>query len=324
MISFLIRRLIPSLMAMFAMSVILFLGLYTIGDPIEILVDPAADEATRQAVRESLGLNLPLYSQFMRFIGHALQGDLGNSFVQNVPAIQLILQRMPATLELAVIALFIAVITGIPLGMMAGLKPEGKISRLVMSVSILGFSLPGFWIGLMLVLGFGVLLGWLPAGGRGETVDLFGVPVSFLTLDGLRHIILPAVTLSLYKTALIIRLTRAGTREVMQNDYIKFARAKGVKASRIIFLHVLKNIAIPIVTVVGLEFGSLIAFAVVTETVFAWPGMGKLLIDSIQRLDRPVIIAYLLIVMVMFSLINLCVDFAYSLLDPRIRLGGKA
>ncbi|MFL9923000.1 ABC transporter permease [Herbaspirillum lusitanum] len=324
MITFLIRRLIPSLMTMFVMSLILFLGLYTIGDPVEILVDPSADDATREAVRQSLGLDLPLYLQFFRFLGNALHGDLGNSFVQNVPAIQLILQRMPATLEVAVLALAMAVIVGLPLGMLAGLRPNGKASRVIMSVSILGFSLPGFWIGLMLALGFGVLLGWLPAGGRGETSLLLGVPVSFLTLDGLRHLILPAVTLSLYKTALIIRLSRAGTREVMQHDYIKFARAKGVKSSRIIFVHVLKNIAIPIVTVVGLEFGSLIAFAVVTETVFAWPGMGKLLIDSILRLDRPVVVAYLLIVVVMFSLINLAVDLVYSLLDPRIRMGGKA
>jgi len=324
MISFLIKRIIPSLMAMFVLALLLFVGLYAIGDPIEILVDPAADDATREAVRQSLGLNQPLYVQFLRFLSNALHGDLGSSFVQNVPAIQLILQRMPATLELAVLALVIAVATGVPLGMAAGLKPEGKLSRAIMGMSILGFSLPGFWIGLMLVLGFAVLLGWMPAGGRGQTELLFGVPVSFLTLDGLHHLILPALTLSLYKTALIIRLARAGTREVIQNDYIKFARAKGVRQSRIIGLHVLKNIAIPIVTVIGLEFGSLIAFAVVTETVFAWPGMGKLLIDSIQRLDRPVIVAYLLVVMVMFSVINILVDLAYSLLDPRIRAKGRA
>jgi len=324
MISFFIRRLVPSLGTMFVMAVLLFLGLYTIGDPIEILVDPSADDAMRDQVRAQLGLDQPLYRQFMLFLGKALHGDLGTSFVHGVPAVELIMQRLPATAELAVVALVIAVLVGIPLGMCAGMKPQSRLAKIIMSGSILGFSLPGFWIGLMLILGFAVFLGVLPAGGRGETQSLFGLQVSFLTLDGLRHILLPALTLSLYKTALVIRLSRAGTREVLQQDYIKFARAKGVRSTRIIGLHVLKNIAIPIVTVIGLEFGSLIAFAVVTESVFAWPGMGKLLIESILRLDRPVIVAYLLIVVLMFSIINLLVDLVYSLLDPRIRFRGAA
>ena len=322
MISFFIRRLVPSLGTMFVMAVLLFLGLYTIGDPIEILVDPAADDDVRQQVRAQLGLDLPLYRQFARFLQNALHGDLGSSFVHNVPAIDLILQRLPATFELALVAVLIAVLAGIPLGMYAGMKPQSGIAKFIMTGSILGFSLPGFWIGLMLILAFSVFFGLLPAGGRGETALLFGVPVSFLTLDGLKHLALPALTLSLYKTALIIRLSRAGTREVLQQDYIKFAKAKGVRQARIVGLHVLKNIAIPIVTVIGLEFGSLIAFAVVTESVFAWPGMGKLLIESILRLDRPVIVAYLLIVVLMFSIINLLVDLMYTLLDPRIRVRG--
>ena len=322
MISFFIRRLVPSLGTMFVMAVLLFLGLYTIGDPIEILVDPAADDDVRQQVRAQLGLDLPLYRQFARVLQNALHGDLGSSFVHNVPAIDLILQRLPATFELALVAVLIAVLAGIPLGMYAGMKPQSGIAKFIMTGSILGFSLPGFWIGLMLILAFSVFFGLLPAGGRGETALLFGVPVSFLTLDGLKHLALPALTLSLYKTALIIRLSRAGTREVLQQDYIKFAKAKGVRQARIVGLHVLKNIAIPIVTVIGLEFGSLIAFAVVTESVFAWPGMGKLLIESILRLDRPVIVAYLLIVVLMFSIINLLVDLMYTLLDPRIRVRG--
>lgn len=325
MISFFIRRLIPSLLTMLVMALILFLGLYTIGDPIEILVDPAADDATRQAVRSHLGLDLPLYRQFFIFLGKAVHGDLCISFVHGVPATELILQRLPATLELAAIAVVLAIVIGVPLGMRAGLKPDSWIGKVIMSGSILAFSLPTFWIGLMLILAFSVFLGFLPAGGRGETRLLLGaLPVSFLTLDGLAHLALPALTLSLYKTALIVRLSRAGTREVMQQDYIKFAKAKGVPARRIISLHVLKNIAIPIVTVIGLEFGSLIAFAVVTESVFAWPGMGKLLIESILRLDRPVIVAYLLIVVLLFTLINLAVDMMYSLLDPRIRIRGAA
>lgn len=324
MISFFIRRLIPSAFTMLVMALLLFLGLYAIGDPIEILVDPSADEATRQQVRTQLGLDLPLYRQFAIFLGNALHGDLGLSFVHGISATDLILQRLPATLELAAIAILVAIVVGIPLGMRAGLKPDSWIAKVIMSGSILGFSLPVFWIGLMFILAFSVFLGLLPAGGRGETSLLFGVPVSFLTLDGWLHLALPALTLSLYKTALVIRLSRAGTREVMQQDYIKFAKAKGVRPGRIISLHVLKNIAIPIVTVIGLEFGSLIAFAVVTESVFAWPGMGKLLIESILRLDRPVIVAYLMIIVLIFSLINLLVDFLYSLLDPRVRVRGAS
>jgi peptide/nickel transport system permease protein len=324
MISFFIRRLIPSAFTMLVMALLLFLGLYAIGDPVEILVDPSADEATREQVRSQLGLDLPLYRQFAIFIGNALHGDLGLSFVHGISATDLILQRLPATLELAAIAILVAVVVGIPLGMRAGLKPDSWLAKLIMSGSILGFSLPIFWIGLMFILAFAVFLGVFPAGGRGETQLLLGIPVSFLTLDGWRHLALPALTLSLYKTALIIRLSRAGTREVMQQDYIKFAKAKGLRSGRIIGLHVLKNIAIPIVTVIGLEFGSLIAFAVVTESVFAWPGMGKLLIESILRLDRPVIVAYLMIIVLIFSLINLLVDFLYSLLDPRIRVRGAS
>ena len=319
MISFFIRRLVPSLVTMFVMASLLFLGLYTVGDPIEILVDPSADDAVRSQIRTQLGLDLPLYKQFLMFLQNAWHGDLGTSFVHNVPAIELIMQRLPATFELAAVAILIAVLAGIPLGMYAGLKPQSGGAKTIMVGSIIGFSLPGFWIGLMLILGFSVFAGWLPAGGRGETTLLLGVPVSFLTLDGWKHLVLPAFTLSLYKTALIIRLSRAGTREVLQQDYIKFARAKGVPQFRIVALHVLKNIAIPIVTVIGLEFGALIAFAIVTESVFAWPGMGKLMIDSVLHLDRPVVVAYLMITLLLFVLINFVVDVLYLILDPRLR-----
>ena len=192
-----------------------------------------------------------------------------------------------------------------------------------MGGSILGFSLPTFWVGLMFILLFAVLLGWLPSGGRGETRDLLGVPVSFLTWDGLTHLLLPALNLALYKIALVIRLSRSGTREVMHQDYIKFARAKGVSWLRIVFVHILKNILIPIVTVIGLEFGALIAFSIVTETVFSWPGIGRLLIQSILNLDRPVVVAYLLMVVFIFIIINLIVDIVYSILDPRVRIEGR-
>jgi peptide/nickel transport system permease protein len=203
----------------------------------------------------------------------------------------------------------------------AGLKPESASGRTIMAGSILGFSLPTFWVGLMLIMVFSVMLGWLPSNGRGETVPLFGIPVSFLTLDGWRHLVLPATNLALFNLALMIRLTRAGTREALLQDYVKFARAKGLSNVRVIGVHVLRNILIPIVTVIGLQFGALIAFAIVTESVFAWPGMGKLLVDSINFLDRPVIVAYLLVIVTLFIVINLIVDLLYSALDPRVRLG---
>ncbi len=303
------------------MSFLVFLGVYAIGNPVDILISPEADQAEIERVIRDLGLNLPWYQQYWVFLVHAVQGDLGNSFVFNQPALKLILERMPATLELAFAALFLSILVGIPLGMIAGLRPHAWYSRTIMSVSILGFSLPTFWVGLMMIMVFAVMIGWLPASGRGETVELFGVPVSFLTFDGLQHILLPAINLALFKVSLVIRLTRAGMRENLLMDYVKFAYAKGLSHRRVIFLHVLKNIMVPIVTVVGLELGNVIAFAVVTESIFAWPGMGKLLIDSIGLLDRPIVVAYLLITVFMFILINLVVDILYSVLDPRVRLG---
>src|ERR671919_637239 len=254
------------------------------------------------------------------FLGNALHGDLGTSFVFNRPAMEVILQRLPATLELAALALIISLVLGVALGVIAGMAPTRPHAKAIMAGSILGFSLPNFWQGLMLIMIFAVMLGWLPAGGRGETVEVFGVGLSFLTLDGLAHMILPATNLALYKMSLVIRLARAGTREVALQDYVKFARAKGLSHRRILLVHVLKNIMIPVVTVVGLELGNMIAFAVVTETVFAWPGIGKLLIDSIGLLDRPVIVAYLMLTVLMFIVINFTVDILYSLLDPRVRL----
>jgi peptide/nickel transport system permease protein len=271
-------------------------------------------------VIKNLGLDQPFYIQYWRFLSAALQGNLGESFVFEEPALLLILDRMPATFELAVCALLIAVVLGIPLGMWAGLRPDSMASKTIMSSSILGFSLPTFWVGIMMIMLFAVHLGWLPSTGRGPTQDLFGVEVSFLTWKGISYVILPAVNLSLFKLSMVIRLSRAGTREVIHQDYIKFARAKGVSRSRIVLVHVLKNIMIPVVTVLGLEFGGLVAFSVVTETVFAWPGMGLLLIDSIGFLDRPVIVAYLMIIVLLFVFINLAVDVMYSVLDPRVRL----
>ena len=317
---FIIRRIIQSLIVVLVMSLIVFVGVHVVGDPVHILV---SDDMTQEEVErfvKRLGLDRPLYEQYLHFLGNALQGDLGNSFVQAEPALKLILQRMPATMELALVALLMSILLGVPLGMYAGLRPESKISRTIMAGSILGFSLPTFWVGLMMIMVFAVMLGWLPSTGRGETVSLLGVQVSFLTWDGLRHLLLPAINLALFKIALVTRLARAGTREAALQDYVKFARAKGIRPARVVLVHVMKNIMIPVVTVLGLEFGGLIAFSVVTETVFAWPGMGKLLIDSIQLLDRPVVVAYLVITVVMFVVINLVVDVLYSVLDPRVRL----
>jgi peptide/nickel transport system permease protein len=323
MTTWLIRRLIQALFVVLAMSVIVFIGVHVIGNPVDILISPEADQAERARIIAELGLDQPLWKQYLLFVNDALHGNLGRSFVFNEPALRLIAQRMPATMELAVTAVLMSILIGIPLGLYAGLYPEGALARAIMAGSILGFSLPTFWVGLMLIMVFAVQLGWLPSTGRGQTAELFGIEWSFLTLDGLRHLLLPALNLSLFNISLVLRLTRAGVRETLPMDFVKFARAKGLTPSRVIFVHVLKNIMIPVVTVVGLELGSTIAFAVVTESVFAWPGMGKLIIDSINVLDRPVIVAYLMMIVLLFVTINLVVDLLYTVLDPRVRLEAK-
>ena len=324
MLAFTLRRLGQSLLVLVLMSLLVFLGVYAIGNPIDLLVNPQADDLERARATAALGLDQPIAKQYLTFLAHAATGDLGRSFVYNIPAIQLIFERLPATMELALAATFLAVLVGIPLGLVAGLKPDSLVGRTIMAGSILGFSLPTFWVGLVLIMVFSVQLGWLPPNGRGETVALLGVPVSFLTRDGLAHLAMPAINLALFKLSLMVRLTRAGTREAMLQDYVKFARAKGLTSRRVIGVHVLKNILVPIVTVIGLELGSVIAFAIVTESIFAWPGTGKLLIDSINQLDRPVVVAYLMVIVAIFVAINFVVDVLYSLLDPRVRLGGAA
>lgn len=324
MLAFLIRRTAQGLLVVAVMAVLVFVGVYALGNPIDILISPEADQLERAQAIARLGLDRPLWAQFWLFVNSALRGDLGTSFVHGEPAIGLILARMPATLELALAALLIAVGLGIPLGLLAGLVPSSFFSRTVLVGSIFGFSLPNFWLGLMLILGFAVNLHVLPAGGRGATREILGIAWSFATLDGLRHLVLPALTLAIYKASLVVRLVHAGTREVMLQDFVRFARAKGLSPVRIVGVHVLKAVLIPVVTVLGLELGSVIAFAVVTETVFAWPGMGKLLIESIYRLDRPVIVAYLMVVVVMFVAINLAVDLITMLLDPRVRLAERS
>ncbi|GGB43534.1 peptide ABC transporter permease [Roseibium aquae] len=317
---FIIRRLLQAAVVVMLMSVIVFFGVNVIGDPVYMLVSPDADQAEIAATISRLGLDRPIWEQYWLFLKGAAQGDLGNSFIFGEPALQLILQHMPATLELAFSALFLSIALGIPLGLYAGLYPDSRISKTVMAASILGFSLPTFWVGLMLIILFAVELGWLPSTGRGDTVKVLWFHTSLATWDGLQHVFLPALNLALLKISLAIRLTRAGVREAMGQDYVKFARAKGISTRRIISVHVMKNIMIPVVTVMGLEFGSLIGFSVVTESIFAWPGMGKLLIDAILQLDRPIVVAYLMIMVLFFVIINLLVDIIYSLLDPRVRL----
>lgn len=319
MIGWVIRRFAQAMLIVLLMTMIVFIGLHLIGNPADILIGPDTDQRDREMLITQLGLDLSLWQQYWRFLLNAIQGDLGNSFVYNQPALELVLQRLPATLELAFAALIIALTLGVPLGLVSGLYPDSWFSKVIMTGSIIGFSLPTFWIGLMLIMAFSVSLGWLPAGGRGDTVTLFGMQWSFLTGDGLYHLVLPAFNLALFKMSLVVRLTHAGVREVLPQDYIKFARAKGLSSRRIVSVHVLRNLMIPLITVVGLELGATIAGAVVTESIFAWPGAGKLILDSINSLDRPVILAYLIIIVCLFVTINFLVDVAYRIVDPRVR-----
>lgn len=320
MLGFLIQRLLQAVVVMLVISVLVFIGVYAVGNPIDVLLSPDATQQIREDTIRLYGLDLPLWQQYGNFLGRLLSGDFGRSFVFDMPVLQLIFQRLPATAELTLAAVVGAALVGVPLGMYAGYRPDGTAAKIIMGGSILGFSLPTFWVGLVLIFVFAVLLGWLPAGGRGDTVDVFGTGWSFLTGNGLAHLLLPAVNLSLFKLALMIRLARAGTREVMMTDAVKFARASGQSEWTILRRHVLRLIAIPLVTVFGLEFGATLAFAVVTETIFSWPGVGKLIIDSINALDRPVMVAYLMLVALLFIVINLLVDVANAALDPRIRL----
>ena len=320
MLVFILRRLSQTALVLLVTSLLVFAGLFVIGDPVEILISPDADQMERDRARVALGLDKPGWMQYLLFLKNAVSGDLGKSFVYGRPALDVIFERMPATLELATVAMFISIFVGIPLGLYAGLKPDSRIAKAIMAISIVGFSLPTFWVGLMLIMLFAVQLGWLPSTGRGPTIEFLGMQLSIVHWDGLKYALLPGINLALFKLSLIIRLTRAQVRENVLLDYMRFARAKGLRKSRVLGVHLLKNIMIPLVTVIGLELGSVIAFAIVTESIFAWPGMGKLVIDSIFQLDRPVVVAYLMITVLMFVFINLVIDILYSILDPRVRL----
>lgn len=317
---FILRRLLQSVFVLLAVSLVVFFAVYAVGDPIELLVSPDAGQAEREALIARLGLDLPIWAQYGHFLWNALHGDLGISFVHGVPAIELILSRFPATMELVIVALLLTCTIGIPLGLVAGLYRDRYLGRGIMASSILGFSLPNFWQGMVFILFFSVWLGWLPASGRGPTILVMGIPFSIFTPQGWAHLILPAVNLAVANIALILRMTASGVAEAQSQDYVRFARAKGIRPGRIVRRHILRNIMIPVVTVIGMEFGSLIAYSTITETVFSWPGMGKLLIDSVYQLDRPVVVAYVMLVTMLFVLINLVVDILYAVLDPRVQL----
>lgn len=320
MFGYLLKRLIQMILVLWIVSVIVFLMMSFTGDPVFMVVPIDATDAEIAQARRLLGLDQSLPVQYWKFLTSLMQGDFGRSYVFRQPAMTLILERLPATLELVLVAMVLAIVVAIPLGVYAGANPNNRLSQIIMSASLLGISLPGFWVGMVLIYVFAVQLGVFPSSGRGDTEEIGGVRISLATWDGWHHIALPAITLSLGTMAILLRMTRAGMMEVARQDYMKFARAKGATKSDVLYKHGLKNALIPVVTIFGLQLGDLIAFATITETIFSWPGMGKLLIDSIYRADRPVIVVYLMLVALIFVVINFLVDLIYTLIDPRITL----
>lgn len=318
MLTFLAHRLLQSLVALLAISLLVFVMIYRVSDPLAVLLPQTASQKEREDMRKRLGLDRPLAIQYLIYMGRTLRGDLGHSYYTGEPVARLLAERAPATLELASLSLLISVAVGVPLGMLAGARPRNWLGRLAMGSSLGGISIPTFWLGLILMMVFGVWLEWLPSSGRGETVRIMGADWSFLTADGLRHLILPAVTLALYHLAMIMRLVRSEMAEVLARPFIRVCRARGLSEAAVIGRHAMRNTLIPVVTVVGLQFGGLLAFSVVTEWIFQWPGLGNLLIHSIQT-DQPLVLAYLLLTGVVFLGINFLVDLAYALIDPRIR-----
>ncbi|MDB5488953.1 MAG: transporter permease [Reyranella sp.] len=325
MLAFILRRLLQSIAVLLTVGLVSFSLFRYVGDPINAMVGQDTPATEREALRERLGLNDSPPIQFLRFIGNAAQGKFGLSYRTSEPVGRMILERMPATLELSFCAALFALFVGVPMGVYTGLYPRHWSSRLMQAVSLIGISLPTFVIGILLILVFAVWLHWLPSFGRGETVMLFGWwPTNFLTLKGLQALILPSITLGLFQLTLLMRLVRSEMLEVMRTDYIKFARARGLTNRAVNFGHALKNTLVPVITVTGLQLGALIAFAIVTETVFAWPGVGQLFIQSVQFSDIPVMAAYLMLIGLLFVLINLTVDLLYFVVDPRLRSQGGA
>jgi peptide/nickel transport system permease protein len=320
MLAFILRRLLQALIVMLTVAFIAFMLFQYVGDPVNSMLGQDATPEQRDALRADLGLDQPFPVQFVRFIGNAVQGDFGLSLRQGRQVSALIVERFPATIELALTAGVIALLVGIPLGVYAALKRGSFGSQVAMTVSLLGVSLPTFLIGILLILVFAVVLNVLPSFGRGETVAFGSWTTGLLTVDGIKHLVLPALTLSIFQLALILRLVRAEMLEVLRADYIKFARARGLPDRVVHFGHALKNTLVPVITITGLQLGGLIAFAIVTETVFQWPGMGLLFIQAVQFADIPVMAAYLCLIALIFVVINLAVDLLYFAVDPRLRI----
>jgi peptide/nickel transport system permease protein len=322
MIAFVLRRLAQSILVLLFVGFVSFSMFRFIGDPINNMMGQEATLEQRAELARQLGLDQPFPIQFARFIGRAATGDFGVSYRLGRPVMDLILERLPATLELAFVSALLAFFVGVSLGVYTAIRPRGLASRFVMTASLVGVSLPTFLIGIGLIYLFAVELGWLPSFGRGQTVQIGGWSTGFLTQSGLASLVLPAITLALYQMTLIMRLVRAEMMEVLRSDYIKFARARGLPERRVNFRHALKNTMVPVITITGLQLGSIIAFAIVTETVFQWPGVGLLFITSVQFVDVPVMAAYLMLIGLVFVVINLVVDLLYYAVDPRLRVEG--
>jgi peptide/nickel transport system permease protein len=324
MLAFIIRRLLQAVLVMLTVALVAFLLFQYVGDPVSQMLGQDATPEDRARLRTDLGLDQPFYMQFGTFVGNALQGDFGISLRQGRAVSTLIEERLPATLELAFMAALIAIAVGIPAGVYTALRRNSWLSQVLLAGSLVGISLPVFLTGILLILVFAVTLGWLPSYGRGEVVKLGWWSSGLLTPNGWRHLILPSITLALFQLALIMRLVRSEMLEVLRTDYIKFARARGLTDRAVNFGHALKNTLVPVITITGLQLGGIIAFAIVTETVFQWPGMGLLFIQSVQFADIPVMAAYLCLVALVFVLINLIVDLLYFAVDPRLRIDRAA
>ena len=320
MFAYIVRRALQSILVMAAVAFVAFALFQYMGDPINQMVAQDASAAEREALRRTLGLDRPFYVQFLVFLKNLVTGNFGFSFRIGTPVAQIIAERLPATLELVLVAALFALFIGVPAGVYTGLHRHGAMSRFMLTISLIGVSLPTFLIGILLILIFAVLLGWLPSFGRGQTVQLGFWSTGFLTASGLKALILPSITLGLFQTTLIMRLVRSEMLEVLRSDYIKFARARGLTNRAVNFGHALKNTLVPVITIAGLQIGGLIAFAIITETVFQWPGMGFLFITAIQFVDVPVMSSYLVLVALFFVVINLVVDLLYFAVDPRLRV----
>ena len=320
MLAFIIQRLVQAVVVMLSVSFVSFALFQFVGDPINNMVGQDATAEQRELLRERLGLNDPWPLQFVKYVGNIAQGEFGMSYRVGVPVEELIADRLPATIELVLVSALLALMIGVPMGVYTGLNRSSWLSRVFLTISLIGISLPTFVIGILLILIFGVWLQWLPTFGRAGVVDLGWWETSFLTLDGWRSLIMPSITLALFQLTLIMRLIRAEMLEVLRTDYIKFARARGLRNRAVHFRHALKNTLVPVITITGLQIGSLLAFSIITETVFQWPGMGLLILQAIQFVDIPVMSSYLVLIAFLFVLINLVVDLLYFIVDPRLRL----